>query len=1229
MTSPTLTGKEIKEYMFFDDLEMADPLISRLIQLEDERQLRKIILIASESVCPEAVRQALATSFSNLYAEGYPSTRMARSEERPITAIDHHLSFFRRYYDQRYYKGCDYINFVEALCKQRAAQMFAPDRFESNDTQLSASDLFVNVQPLSGAAGNNAVYNAFVKPGETVMGLNLSAGGHLTHGSPVNRSGISFNIVPYSVDTATGQLDYDQIKDLAREYKPKLMIGGYSAYPWSIDWKALREAADAAGSGCILLADVSHPAGLIVAGQFPNPVGIADVTMTTTHKTLCGPRGALLITTDPDKAKAIDMGVFPGEQGGPHIQSILAKAVAFEIAMSDDFQELQRKIKANAAYLAGVIRDKGLDLAYGGTDSHLFLIDLKCLKGRMKHTLRGEAASRILDLCDITLNKNTIVGDTNAAHPSGIRIGTTWITQRGFEKDHLDRLGDLIHRVLTGIEPFHYIGSGSEMGRGKIDCRLMEEVKEEVRDLLRTAGPKYPEKHPLYPHFSMRSEAPQSAAIAELEKAGAMTGEIDGARVAESFGNPDAEADAIRKGCGMADLTQTPFLAVSGERAAHFLQNVLTCDVVGMQPGTLKKGFMLDPSGNMICDLVVFRRNRDETGFDHFHLSLDTLDGFPALSWLRGLSDGYIKLDTEDVYLKAEGPVVVTDLRRTVEADRQRVRLALLGPQAGEVIGQIFPEAGSLENGQFVDVDCGGTTLTVGRNPHLCSVGGYEIHMHPLQAPGMWRHVVTEAKKTVRPVGYTALLKVASEAGFPLEGDDAPAAAALLESRPEAIDLKKPWFIGRSAFPAAEARKEYTWTPPEGPLRKTALHETHKKLTQKDLLIPFAGWEMPVWYTRVSDEHRAVRTTAGLFDVAHMGVMDFRGPLATRFLDFCTTNYVTRMVDGQAQYSYLLDPDGKVLDDIMIYKRSRDDYMVVCNAVNFDKNFAWLNAVNSGEYVISRDNPGARTEGAVEIRDLRDPPAGADMRIDLAFQGPRTLEVLLKLVKEGPQKERLAGLPKSNLMDVELAGLDVIASRTGYTGEEFGFELFVHPDNAVALWEAILDAGKDAGVVPAGLGSRDSTRCEAGLPLYGHELAGDYDIDPIEAGYGYFVKFHKPFFIGRKPLLERWLKPRKKKVVRFRITTKMPRTVKPGDPVVERSGRFIGHVTSCVLVEGKQIGLALVDESYSRVNSRIAVFPLPPGGKVPAPVALDAVKKGDRLVVSERAKVISRFPMRK
>jgi glycine hydroxymethyltransferase len=314
-------------------LRQADPLLADLLAAEDRRQAAKLIMIASESITPPAVREALGCSLTSLYAEGYPHPRMARSPEGHLADTEWWLAHYRRYSGKRYYKGVEFADFVEALAIRRTAEVFATADFPPER-------LRVNVQPLSGAAANNAVYEAFLNPGDTVMGMELSGGGHLTHGSPVNRSGKRYRIVPYRMDPGTGRLDYGKIQELAAAEKPRLLIAGYSAYPWSVDWKQLRAAAEAAGTGCILLADVAHPAGLIAAGCYPNPVGIAQVTSFTTHKTLCGPRAAVLIATDPEVARKLDAAVFPGEQGGPHVNAIAAVAVAMRLARTEAFRQL-------------------------------------------------------------------------------------------------------------------------------------------------------------------------------------------------------------------------------------------------------------------------------------------------------------------------------------------------------------------------------------------------------------------------------------------------------------------------------------------------------------------------------------------------------------------------------------------------------------------------------------------------------------------------------------------------------------------------------------------------------------------------------------------------------------------------------------------------------------------------------------------------------------------------
>ncbi len=287
-----------------------DQDVNELIQLEAERQVRKLILIPSESTAPLAVREALGSVFQNLYAEGYPDEETRWMEEDEILDYTARLSHYRRYADPRYYKGVEYADIVESLARRRCAEAFATPT-------VSASQLYVNVQALSGAPANNAVYHALINPGDTILGMNLLHGGHLTHGSSVNRSGKLYNVVHYNVAPGSEQIDYDAVEALAKEHKPKIIIAGYSSYPWIPDWARFRAIADACGA--ILLADVSHIAGLIAAGVVPSPVGHAHVITFTTHKTLCGPRGACIITQDAAMSRKIDRAVFPGEQGGPHV----------------------------------------------------------------------------------------------------------------------------------------------------------------------------------------------------------------------------------------------------------------------------------------------------------------------------------------------------------------------------------------------------------------------------------------------------------------------------------------------------------------------------------------------------------------------------------------------------------------------------------------------------------------------------------------------------------------------------------------------------------------------------------------------------------------------------------------------------------------------------------------------------------------------------------------------
>ncbi|NQS91426.1 MAG: serine hydroxymethyltransferase, partial [Chloroflexi bacterium] len=365
-----MSNSGIDDFLFRQEIEEIDPFISDLIRWENERQARKLIFIPSQSYVPAAVREALGSRFQNLYAEGYPPTQMTQADEDSLRDVSWHLANYRRYADRRFYKGKEYVNFLECLAQRKAAKLFAGD-------SISSEEIFVNVQALSGTPANLGVYWSLMEPGDTFMGLDLYQGGHLSHGSEFNISGQRYNVVSYGVDPETERLDYDAIMDQAIDHKPKIIVAGYTSYPWAPDWSKFREIADTCGA--YLMADISHVAGMAAAGVYPNPVGFADVITFTTHKTLMGPRGAVVMTTDEELAKKIDLAIFPGEQGGPHVNKFAAMAVAFELAQTDQFQALQKQIVKNAAALAEGLSSRGLRLAYGGTDTHLLLLDLKSI----------------------------------------------------------------------------------------------------------------------------------------------------------------------------------------------------------------------------------------------------------------------------------------------------------------------------------------------------------------------------------------------------------------------------------------------------------------------------------------------------------------------------------------------------------------------------------------------------------------------------------------------------------------------------------------------------------------------------------------------------------------------------------------------------------------------------------------------------------------------------------
>ncbi|RLK51373.1 glycine hydroxymethyltransferase [Alkalispirillum mobile] len=418
--------------MFSRDMTIAsfDPELAEAMEAERRRQEDHIELIASENYASPRILEAQGSVLTNKYAEGYPG--------------------------KRYYGGCEHVDEAERLAIERAKQLFGAD--------------YANVQPHSGSQANAAVYLALLKPGDTILGMSLDHGGHLTHGAKVNFSGRLFNAVQYGVCPDTGEIDYEQLERLAQEHKPQMIIGGFSAYSRVVDWQRMRDIADAVGA--YLLVDMAHIAGLVAAGVYPSPVQIADVTTTTTHKTLRGPRGGLILArANAEVEKKLNSLVFPGTQGGPLMHAIAGKAVAFKEAMEPEFKTYQQQVIDNARALAKGLVERGYKVVSGGTDNHLFLMDL------VDKGLTGKAADAALGKAHITVNKNTVPNDPQSPFvTSGLRIGTPAITTRGFKEAECEALAGWIADVLDDIENEDVI------------ARVREQVSEVCRRL-----PVYPQ----------------------------------------------------------------------------------------------------------------------------------------------------------------------------------------------------------------------------------------------------------------------------------------------------------------------------------------------------------------------------------------------------------------------------------------------------------------------------------------------------------------------------------------------------------------------------------------------------------------------------------------------------------------------------------------------------------------------------------------------------------------
>ncbi|MCP4140184.1 MAG: serine hydroxymethyltransferase [Chloroflexi bacterium] len=1055
----------MSDFLVRGSLEELDPKVFELTQIEAERQVRKLIMIASESQAPLAVREGLASAFQNIYAEGYPDEDSRWMTEDELLDHNERLLHYRRYSDPRYYKGVEYADTIESLARRRAAEAFAANG-------VTADEIYVNIQALSGGPANNAVYHALVQPGDTVMGMDLLHGGHLSHGSHVNRSGKNYNIISYGIDDETEQMDYDHIRALALEHKPKMIIAGFSSYSWVPDWVKFREIADEVGA--YLLCDISHIGGLTAAGVVPSPMGIADVIMSTTHKSLHGPRGAVLMTTKRLISRKIDRAVFPGEQGGPHINTFVGLALAFKLAKTEDYKNLQQQTIDNAIAMVDQFQKRGLKVPFGGTNTHLINIDCRSIKGADGATLSGDMASRILDVAGLVVNRNTIPGDRSALAPSGIRLGTPWITQRGFDEAKSRELADIISDVLLGCQPYFMDvpRKRKPQRRATIPFELLNDAKLRIRKLALEAGMDFEPVDSGYPHFYYIDDKVNA-------KDGWVAYDLMGKQIRQALDYAlSADLSALADGESAATCVHTPTKIVKGT-----LTRVTS---------------------------------------EAYRLSIPEEDATLASTWLRDLSDGYVSMNVENsedfAASRVPGPFIVAES----------------------------------------DAD-------------------------PVKREGK------EEKES-----YKAFF-----AGI------------------DQLEIKE-----RPALP------DFEWADPaDPPLQRTAIYEVHKELGGK--LIPFAGWEMPVWYSNVKEEHLATRKAAGLFDVAHMGVYDVRGDDAASFLDTVCGNDIGGLNVDNSLYTHFLTPEAEVIDDTLVYRRGLDDFLVVVNASNDDKDRTWLESVRDGKVKIDNKYPWARTYGYnAEIRNLRDPNVGDAMKVDIALQGPRSRDVLLAMGVDDKNRARIMGLKRTQLCDARVGGFELIVSRTGYTGEKMAFELFVHPERAAEFWMAIMKAGEQFGVMPIGLGARDSLRTEFGLPLYGHEMGlgsgqmGQSDLGVAEGGFGSYVKTYKPYFIGRDAYIANE-KKRKNVVVRFTFADKVVRMAHNGDPVMDGRGKVIGWVTSCAVDgNGYITGQAYVPLKFAKKDTPIFIYQSASdkAGKAPA-----ELKMGNKATLPSKALVVTRF----
>jgi glycine hydroxymethyltransferase len=635
---------------------------------------------------------------------------------------------------------------------------------------------------------------------------------------------------------------------------------------------------------------------------------------------------------------------------------------------------------------------------------------------------------------------------------------------------------------------------------------------------------------------------------------------------------------------------------------------------------------LLDKNAQVLDRVAIWHMGRDRYERDSYLVLTHPENTSVVLAWLRGLSDGYALFDDGDVWRKVRGPATV-ELWSEVGETRMAA-MGVYGPQAKQALAQLLgggEPAALPEPGRIAPIQYGDQSVWVACAGPLMGEHGYGLFGAEQILRAVGEALIADGALLVPKARVTDSREQGEGAcAFPLDWQGARDVEDWLEECPHLFERSKAYFVGQHKLPAPQSlskKAAFAWVEPEDvSLKRTPLHAEHEALGAK--LIGFAGWEMPVWYSGVGTEHQAVRERAGLFDVGHMGTIEVSGPHAVDFLDLVTVNYPWRLKDGRSQYSGLLDAEGQILDDVIVYRRAWDRFLVVVNAVNFDKDWAWLNAVNEGQVILDVDRPWVGALHRVTLRDLHDAASGGAQCLDIALQGPASRDILLACIEDERLRRKVARLRRTLFVEGELNGIPALISQTGYTGEDVGYELYVHPERAVELWRLLLERGATFGIQPCGLAARDSTRIEAGLPLYGHELAGPLAISQNEAGFGSYVKYHKPFFVGRDPY-KTANDASTRGITRFQVSERGARALRGGEPVVNRRGRVIGQVTSCALVGERQIGMALVEARYTEPGAALYLYPETRRAVSKAPEDFEA---GDTVALPVLAEVLERFP---